>query len=132
MKRLTHGGIWMACAAAAMILGGRSPRAQDAQQPTFRASVDLVAVNVQVVDHDGRPVGALGPDKFDVTIGGKHRRVVSADFLETGTEPLPGTVRVPTTGAITTNLWPSTTPGQTFVLAIDVGSFGVEDSRGVM
>ena len=52
------------------------------QTPVFRAGVDLIAVDVQVVDKDGRPIAALRPQDFDVTISGKARRVASAEFIE--------------------------------------------------
>ena len=40
-----------------------------------------MAVDVQVVDKEGRPIPNLGPDKFEVLIDGRRRRVVSADFV---------------------------------------------------
>ncbi len=49
---------------------------------TFRSSLDLIAVDVQVIDRDGTPVAGLGPDKFEVTINGRRRRVVSANLIE--------------------------------------------------
>jgi VWFA-related protein len=56
--------------------------AQQTQPPTFRSAVDVIAVDVQVVDKDGRPVLGLTPDKFEVTIEGRRRRVVSADLVD--------------------------------------------------
>ena len=41
------------------------------QQPTFRAATDLIAVDVQVVDADGRPLTRLRPDQFEVSIHGR-------------------------------------------------------------
>lgn len=49
---------------------------------TFRSSLDLIAVDVQVIDREGTPVAGLGPDKFEVTINGRRRRVVSANLIE--------------------------------------------------
>ena len=46
-----------------------------------QARRDLIAVDVEVVDTEGRPVAALPPDKFTVMIDGRRRRVVSADFI---------------------------------------------------
>jgi VWFA-related protein len=45
--------------------------------------VDLVAVDVQVIDHDGYPVANLTADQFHVTIDGRPRRVVSATLVGT-------------------------------------------------
>src|SRR5262249_20118029 len=65
-------------------LCGAGQQSQGPQKPTttFRSGLDVIAVDVQVVDRDGVPVPALGPDKFDVTINGRRRRVLSAEFIE--------------------------------------------------
>jgi hypothetical protein len=52
------------------------------QQPAFHTRTDVIAVDVQVVDRNGRPARGLGADKFEVTIDGKRRRVVSVDFID--------------------------------------------------
>jgi VWFA-related protein len=52
------------------------------QQSSFRATVDLVAVTVQVVDGGGVPITSLDRDKFEVTIDGQRRRVVSSDLVQ--------------------------------------------------
>jgi len=95
------------------------------QQPTFRASVDLVAVDVQVVDGDGRPVTTLGRDKFEVTIDGRQRKVVSSDLIQTSVSPSAfGPVRAAPPGPVATNDWPTVTPGDhSYIVAFDAGSF---------
>src|SRR4029453_10611521 len=50
------------------------PSEQQDKPPPFRLSVNVVAVDVQVIGRDGRPVPDLGPEKFSVTINGKRRR----------------------------------------------------------
>ena len=47
---------------------------------TFRSSVDLIAVDVQIVDRSGVPLTSLKPEDFEVTLDGRRRRVVSALF----------------------------------------------------
>ena len=42
----------------------------------------MIAVDVQVIDREGVPVTGLGPEKFEVTINGRRRRVLSADLIE--------------------------------------------------
>jgi VWFA-related protein len=129
-------GSW---ALAAMAVGGgfaasRLTAAPDEQTPTFRAGVDLVAVDVQVVDKDGTPIPSLKPGDFDVSIAGKRRRVVSADYLQsanldnTTVTPYDHRVRVSDTSQ------PDITPGagRTFVLAFDTDSFSVDESRDVV
>lgn len=61
---------------------GRDVHVQDAQKPVFKADVELVAVDVVAVDRSGKPVLGLGPGEFQVTIDGKTRRVVSAQYVE--------------------------------------------------
>src|SRR5262245_21575191 len=78
-----------------------------AQQPTFRSSVDLIAVDVQVVDRTGVPIPQLTADRFDVQIDGGRRKVVSADFIDEQ----------------------HGSRGRTYVLGIDVGSINVVESR---
>jgi len=61
---------------------GQQPATPQKPIPTFRSGLDVIAVDVQVVDRDGAPVPGLGPDKFDVTINGRRRKVLSAELIE--------------------------------------------------
>lgn len=105
-----------------------------AQQPSFRTAVDLIAVDVQVTDRTGHPVLGLEPSDFQITIDGRRRRIVSAQFIQ-GVEssPMPG-LRGP--GPYPTNEWPavasSGTPARTFVLAVDAGSIAPTETPGVI
>ena len=93
--------------------------ASSARQTVFRSTVDVIAVDVQVVDGDGNPIGRIGPDSFQVSINGQRRKVVSAQFIshaaghDDPAEPRPPEGR-----------------GRTFILAIDSGSFEVGAERG--
>lgn len=51
------------------------------QQTTFRSSVDLVAVDVSIVDKDGRPVDDLKLDEFTLKVDGKPRKLSTAEFI---------------------------------------------------
>lgn len=51
------------------------------QQTTFRSGVDRVAVDVVVVDDDGRPVADLSPSDFTLEVDGKPRAIASAEFV---------------------------------------------------
>jgi len=117
-------------AAAAVVTAALTVTAR-AQQATFRASVDLIAVDVQVVDNSGHPITDLLADKFDVTIDGRKRRVVSANLIKytAGDESLPPSAAI-TSRAI--DEAPALGGGRIFMLAIDVGSFEVGQSRGVV
>ena len=55
--------------------------AQEQPPKTFRSSVDLVPVDVNVVDSTGRPVADLTAEDFALTVDGKPRRIVSAQFI---------------------------------------------------
>jgi VWFA-related protein len=52
------------------------------QPPTFRTGVELVSIDVSVVDRQGVPLPGLGPGDFTVTVGGRPRRVVTAEFVD--------------------------------------------------
>ena len=93
-----------------------------AQRPVFRSAVDLVSVQVAVVDDEGRPIESLAPGAFEVTIDGRRRRVVSADFIghsdrETATE---------------LDMSPAAlaAAARTLVVAIDAGSFDPGTTTG--
>ena len=94
---------------------------QDAPKP-FRVAVDVVAVDAQVIDRDGRPVPDLGPEKFSVTINGRRRRVVSAERIGGDTGEGPG--RSTPSGSLTL--------GRVIVIAVDCVSFDATASRGVI
>src|SRR4051812_6192856 len=64
--------------AAAVVLAA-APGQQ--QPPTFRAGIDLIAVDVQVVNRSGEPIPSIQPDRFSVTIDGRQRKVISADVV---------------------------------------------------
>lgn len=108
------------------------------QTPVFRAGVDLIAVDVQVVDKDGRPIAALRPQDFDVTISGKARRVASAEFIESTRldgSTLDSAVTRVEGGPVASNVWPTgglTGTARMYVLAFDTDSFNVGESRDVV
>jgi VWFA-related protein len=105
------------------------------QTPTFRAGVDLIAVDVQVIDKDGTPIRALVPGDFDVAIGGQRRRVVSADFIESTAvdgRSLDRTAPI-APGPHATNQWPDGSgAARTYMLVFDTDSFTVGESRDVV
>jgi len=67
--------------ALAVALSGAWVFARAQAQSTFRAGVDVIVVDVQVMNGDGAPVAGLRPDQFSVSIDGKPRQVLSADFV---------------------------------------------------
>ena len=96
MKHLLHalaicGGLSVGGHAAA-----QEPPPPPAQDPpaTFRTTVDLVAVDVNIIDKTGKPIGDLESDDFVLMVDGKPRRVVSIQYVPSvresaSNEPLP-------------------------------------------
>jgi len=84
----------LAALAAGVALAAQAP---DQQKPVFRSEVELVAVDVTVLDNDGRPVPDLTLDDFTLRVDGRPRRLVSAQFVPLGasarTRPAGVTVR---------------------------------------
>jgi VWFA-related protein len=94
-----------------------------AQQPVFRSTVELMAVDVQVVDQKGQPIGQLGPDAFEVSINGKKRRVVSAQFVQHRARSAVATGGFAMAGAVPAPGMDAGTPARTVIVAVDAGSF---------
>jgi hypothetical protein len=66
-------GILAVSAAAALAFSGGAPP----QQPTFRAAVELVQVDVSVLDKDRRPVLGLTQSDFTALEDGKPQKILS-------------------------------------------------------
>jgi len=110
-------------AAASVVLAAQT-------SPTFRAGVDVIAVDVQVVAKDGRPIADLEKGKFSVTIDGHERRIVSVDQVRLLSETTDAAMPVVAAGPSARNDWPGGGPvTRMFLLAFDVGSFSLSDSR---
>ena len=109
--------------------------AQDAApRPVFRAGVDVIEVDVQVIGRDGAPVLDLKPEQFDVRIGGQRRRVASAQMIRYGDASL--LASAPATaapGEVVEGLTPAEAMAgrRLFMIAVDALSFDAGDSRGV-
>src|SRR5690349_2829858 len=136
---MTHGHrvrLSAAILAAAGVFGAARATTVTAQQPptpTFRSTVDLVAVDVQVVDKTGRPINTLKAGDFDVQINGKRRRVVSADFVESASlDSASGGAGIEKWRPEPTDAPNEAGTGRTFVLAFDTDSFTVDESRDVV
>jgi VWFA-related protein len=78
-RRLT--GLGLLVVAASVVL---SAQTDDEQRPTFRAGVDVIEIDVNVIDGDGRPITDLVASDFTVDIDGEPRRVVQAPFVSLG------------------------------------------------
>ena len=102
------------------------PQSPDQEAPKpFRVSVDVVAVDVQAIDREGKPVPDLGPEKFTVTINGRRRRVVSAERI--GIDDARGAGDRADGARASAYLG-----GRVIMLAVDCVSFDATASRGVI
>jgi VWFA-related protein len=93
------------------------PQTPPDQRPalTFKTSVDLVAVDVTVIDRDGRPARDLTPADFVLTVDGKPRQLVAAQFISQTSEITPA--EPSPSDAFGTNA--ATAPGRLIMLVID-------------
>jgi VWFA-related protein len=71
----------MFLAAAVLMAALQAAPAPQKPQTVFRSGVDRVAVDVIVVDRDGRPVSDLTPADFRLEVDGKPRQIASAEFI---------------------------------------------------
>ena len=73
--------------AGTLALSAQSPESQDPSQ-TFRASVDVIEVDVSVTDKNGRPIRDLTQADFTILEDGKPQRIVSfTQFMAADTDP---------------------------------------------
>jgi VWFA-related protein len=96
--------------------------AQAPQRPAFRSGVDVVTVDVRVIDRQGRPVGDLGPADFVVSVDGRARTVVAAEFVSysadsVGSRPAPASDPTAPAPPVAASDTPS--PGRTIVIVVD-------------
>ena len=108
------------CVTLALIAASTAAQQQAPQPPVFKSGVELVMVDAQVVDKKGNPIPGLAASTFQVTIDGKKRQVVSAEFIDAATglpAAAPGGTAAAPTGAATSSA------GNLYVLAVDQGSF---------
>ncbi len=114
--------VLLLCAATRVDAQATPATAQDAAPQRFRVAVDVIAVDAQVIDRQGRPVPNLGAEKFTVTINGHRRRVVSAEQIGRDADQ---SVTPGSTGSTAVG-------GRIIVIAVDCISFDVTASREVI
>jgi VWFA-related protein len=113
----------------ALALVGSLEMVGRAQQPVFRTSVEMIAVDVQVMDNNGNPIGKLGPQAFDVEINGRRRKVVSATFIKQGETAMQAAGKPLSRDA--SNEESNPVLARTLILAVDDGSFLPGDTAAV-
>jgi len=88
VRRRALGSRWAWVLAAVMVLP-MAPRAQQAPQPTFRANLTVVSVDVVVRDKDGNIVRGLTETDFEIRADGRSQTVQTFSFqeIQVGTAP---------------------------------------------
>jgi VWFA-related protein len=118
-----------ALALTLLALSGVEGLAQEPQPPrsTFRSNVDLVPVDVNVVDRNGRPVSDLRAEDFTLAVDGKPRRIASAQFISVeraiGTAPPKAMEYTSNAGAAA---------GRLVMIAIDTGNISVGHGKAAI
>jgi VWFA-related protein len=111
-----------------------SPMPQ-AQQPVFRAGIELVTVDVTALDSNGRQVTDLSPADFEVEIDGDRRQVASAEYVRS-VDPLrtigtPHKVVVPDETFSSSNS-KGAPSGRLILILVDQGNIRSGSARAVM
>ncbi len=106
---------------AALAAAAQDPAPQGSptqKTPVFEVGVDLVAVDVSVVDSQGRPVLGLAPEDFELEVDGHPRVVASTEYLGRDLEP-PRTT-APKPAHYSSN--DDASPGRLVLLLVDRGN----------
>lgn len=89
-----------------------------AQQPAFRAGVELVTVDVRVVGPDGQPITDLRAEDVVLKVDGKPRPIKSLNLLRVGVTSTPSGAREDAPPATSGTPRPNAT-GRTLILLFD-------------
>jgi VWFA-related protein len=115
--------------ATAVLAAGLAVGAQERQPQVFPAEVEVVALDIGVVDGNGAPVRGLAAADFGVTVDGKPRRVVSAEFVSQA--DVEGQTQAPPPPAhLTSN--ERLVPGRLVLIAVDQANIPMGAGRDVI
>jgi VWFA-related protein len=95
-------------------------------QPSFPSAASVIAVDVSVLDAQGRPVADLRPEDFVLSVDGKERELLSADYRSYLVQHHNDAPRV----RFSSN--EGVTPGRLLMLVVDEGNIGVGGQRVVL
>jgi VWFA-related protein len=114
------------------IAPGDVPQASQQAQPTFRAGVDLVVVDVVVIDKNGAPVTDLTAADFNVTAGKRPRRIVASEFVAAKRISTAVATYPPDLPAPTNNRPTAATAGRSILFVVDVDEIRAGEGRSAM
>jgi VWFA-related protein len=117
-----------AIACGGVTAAGQPPQSPQARPPRFTANVDVVSVDVNVVDAAGRPVRDLTAPDFTLTVDGKVRKIVSAQFVSL---TAPESTGPPTAAALQYTTNAGGPPGRLIAIVVDRGSIEPVRSKDV-
>jgi VWFA-related protein len=110
-------------------LAAQAPAApRPGTQQVFKTGVEVTAIDVTVVDRDGTPVGDLKASGFAVTVDGRRRTIVSAQFVSLAT-PTTAAAPPPRRDYTANNFQ---TPGRLIALAIDQSNIRPGNEKSVL
>jgi VWFA-related protein len=115
-----------AAAFAGVLAAAASQQPPQLPRPSFSSSVDIVSVDVNAIDRNGRPVRDLAAGDFTLTVDGRPRKIASAQFISV-TEPEAAAEAPP--AQYTSNL--GSTNGRLIVIVVDRGSIAPLRSKDV-
>lgn len=107
--------------------GGVQQKPAQLPRPTFSSSVDIVSVDVNVLDRNGRPVRDLSAADFTLSVDGRPRKIASAQFISV---TAPTTPAEPAPAHYTTNV--AAANGRLIVIVVDRGSIAPVRSKDVL
>jgi VWFA-related protein len=116
------------CGLALSLAAAAAPaQEKPAPPPVFGVGVDIVAVDVSVVDAQGRPARGLATEDFTLNVDGRPRRVASVEYVDLAAAAT--TAPAPASSGYSTNEGART--GRLVMIAIDAGSIGRGGARPV-
>jgi hypothetical protein len=132
MRSGSIGLLGVAAASISLLAGGGSAiavqqRAAD-QAPPFRSGVEVVTIDAGVADRQGQPLRGLTAADFAVTVDGRPRRVVSAEFVSRE-EPRAAAANGRAPGAVSTN--EGAAAGRLMAFIVDQASMDVSSMMRV-
>lgn len=102
-------------------------RPAGAPQTTFKTAVDLVPVDVNVIDRDGRPVDNLTASDFTLAVDGRPRKILSAEFVRASGQAAPPPAPSPYYASNA-----NSGAGRLVMLVIDQGSISTGRTRAAI
>ena len=94
--------------------------------------IEVIEVDTSVVDDKGHPVADLRGPEFTVTVDGKPRKVISAEFVNVRPVDIRARTAEPPTADSAFSSNASTVPGRLIVLAVDRDSISFGEGRGAL